>query len=57
MLRLMWRVMEMESIEGYPRDLTTTPSLDPTMREVKMVERASDEKGCYQHKLAGRGGV
>ena len=33
MLRLMWRVMEMESIEGYPRDLTTTPSLDPTTSE------------------------
>ena len=33
MLRLMWRMMETESIEGYPRDLTTTPSLDPTTSE------------------------
>jgi len=27
------------------------------MREVKMVEKTRDEKGCYQYKLAGRGGV
>ena len=29
-LRLRWRVMEIELIVAYPRDLTTAPLLDPT---------------------------